>query len=275
MAMLPDTDPNAFRKEQSMLTFVRSTLTLLGLAALIAFSFVAGSSAAAAQDATPAMEDMGVCTTALGIGQEGDACVNIIHASPDAPAVDVYVNGEKVLENVEFGQFSGWLPLAAGDYQVQVTASGDMPENAVIDTPLTIEAGNAYHVAAVGTLDSISVAVLQSNLSELQGDMARVRVIHASPDAPAVDVAVAGGDVLIEDLAFGAASDYLEVPAASYDLEVRPTGTMDVALDLPGVELEAGVVYDILAIGQLSDESLSVLVIPSSTTGGDMATPAS
>jgi hypothetical protein len=256
-----------------MHSFARSTLTMLGLAALIAFSFVVGSGRASAQDATPPMEDMGVCTTALGIGQEGDACVNIIHASPDAPAVDVYINGEMALEKVEFSQFSGWLPLAAGEYQVQVTASGDTPENAVIDTQLTIEAGNAYHVAAVGTLDSISVAVIQSDLSELEADTARVRVIHASPDAPAVDVAVTGGDVLITDLAFGAASDYLEVPAASYDLEVRPTGTMDVALALPGVELEAGMVYDILAVGQLGDESLAVLVIPSSTTGGSMATP--
>lgn len=257
-----------------MHSFLRSTLTLLGLAALLAMTFVAGSGRAAAQDATPTMEDMGVCTTALGIGEDGDACVNVIHASPDAPAVDVYVNGDIALEGVEFTQFSGWLALPAGDYQIHVTAAGDMPENSVIDAEVTIEAGNAYHIAAVGTLDQISAAVIQSDLSELADDMARVRVIHASPDAPAVDVAVADGDVLIEDLAFGAASDYLEVPATSYDLEVRPTGTMDVALDLPGVELEAGMVYDILAVGQLSDESLSVLVIPSSTTGGDMATPA-
>lgn len=258
-----------------MNTFVRSSLTLMGLAALMAMTLIAGIGRAAAQDATPPMHDMGVCTTALGVGQEGDACVNIIHASPDAPAVDVYVNGEVALENVEFTQFSGWLALPAGDYHVQVTATGDMPENAVIDTELTIEAGNAYHVAAVGTLDSISAAVIQSDLSELEADMARVQVIHASPDAPAVDVAVSDGDVLVENLEFGAASGYLEVPAASYDLEVRPTGTMDVALDLPGVELETDMVYDVLAIGQLADESLTVLVIPSSTTGGDSATPES
>ena len=256
-----------------MNTLVRSSLTLLGLAALLAMTLIAGGGRALAQDATPDMQDMGICTTALGIGQEGDACVNVIHASPDAPAVDVYVNGDIALEGVEFTQFSGWLALPAGDYHIQVTAAGDMPENAVIDTGLTIEAGNAYHVAATGMLDMISATVIQSDLSEMEADMARVQVIHASPDAPEVDIAVAGGDVLIEQLAFGAASGYLDVPATSYDLEVRPTGTTDVALDLPGVELEAGMVYDILAVGQVGDDSLSVLVIPSSTTGGEMATP--
>ncbi|HEV2128529.1 MAG TPA: DUF4397 domain-containing protein [Thermomicrobiales bacterium] len=99
-------------------------------------------------------------------------------------------------------------------------------------------------------------------------------MIHASPDAPAVDIAVADGDVLIESLEFPNASDYLEVPAGTYDLEVCPAGTTDVALDLPGVELEAGMVYDVFAIGQLADETLTVLIVPATTTAAQ-ATPAS
>jgi hypothetical protein len=66
----------------------------------------------------------------------------------------------------------------------------------------------------------------------------------------------------------------LEVPAGTYDLEVRPTGTMDVALPLPGVELEAGMVYDVFAIGLVGDGSLTVLVVPSTTVAPE-ATPAS
>ena len=76
-------------------------------------------------------------------------------------------------------------------------------------------------------------------------------------------LAVTGGDVLISGLSFPGASDALEVPAGAYDLEVRPAGTTDVALALPGVQLEGGMVYDIFAIGQLSDGTLTVLVVPS------------
>ena len=93
-------------------------------------------------------------------------------------------------------------------------------------------------------------------------------MIHASPDAPAVDVAVAGGDVLIPGLEFPNASGPLDVPAGSYDLEVRVAGTEDVAIDLPGVALDAGTVYDILAIGSLEDGSLTVLPL---TTPADAA----
>ena len=240
--------------------------------------FAVSSPRALAQDSTPAAmdADMGVCSAALGIGMAGDSCINVIHASPDAPAVDVYLDGELALEGVEFGQFSGWIAVPAGEHQVQVTAAGDDAANAVIDANVELAADAAYHVAATGHLADITPQIYQVNLSDLDamGDpMARIRVIHTSPDAPAVDIALAGGDVLIADLAFPNASDALEVPAGSYDLEVRPTGTTDVALDLPGVELDAGMVYDVFAIGLAGDGSLTVLVIPSTTAAAMMATP--
>ena len=241
--------------------------------------FAVVSPRAFAQDSTPsAMDaDMGVCSAALGIGMAGDSCINVVHASPDAPAVDVYLDGVFALEGLEFGKFSGWVAVPAGEHQVQVTAAGAEISTAVIDATVDLAADAAYHVAAVGHLADIAPAVFQVNLADFDamGDpMARIRVIHASPDAPAVDIALKGGDVLIPELAFPNASDALEVPAASYDLEVRVAGTTDVALDLPGVVLEAGMVYDVFAIGMVGDGSLTVLVIPSTTAAAIMATPA-
>lgn len=42
-------------------------------------------------------------------------------------------------------------------------------------------------------------------------------MVHASPDAPAVDVAVKGGPVLFAGLPFPRASAYASVPAGTYD----------------------------------------------------------
>jgi hypothetical protein len=203
------------------------------------------------------------CASILGIGGDEEACVNIVHASPDAPAVDVYVDGGLALEGLEFGAFSGWVALPAGEHQVQVTAAGAAPDTAVIDATVTLDAGVAYQVAATGYLDAITPQIYPADLTATGADSARIRVIHTSPDAPAVDIAVTGGDVLISNLEFPGASDALVVPAGTYDLEVRPAGTTDVALPLPGVVLEAGMTYDVFAIGSLADGSLTVLVVPS------------
>lgn len=229
---------------------------------------------AADSHGTPMAEDMGNAFTALGIGAEGDAVINVLHLSPDAPNVDVLLNGEAALTDVAFGDFSGWVAVPAGEHQVQVVPTGEMADAAVIDAMVEVEAGAAYHIAAIGLVAEIQPAIFQADLSMLEDEMARVRVLHTSPDAPGVDIAVTGGDVLIENLEFPNASDYLEVPAAAYDLEVRPAGTMDVALELPGVQLEASMVYDVFAVGQLADGTLNVIVVPSTTIAPE-ATPAS
>jgi len=80
-----------------------------------------------------------------------------------------------------------------------------------------------------------------------------VRFFHGSPDAPAVDIAVTGGPVLFGNVAFQSGTEYLEVPAGTYDLEARIAGTMNVALALPGVELEDGKVYTAYATGLVAD----------------------
>lgn len=259
-----------------MFSHLRSIVSVAGTGALLAAAVTFGSiGGAVAQDATPGsgMASMGDCVTALGVGMSGDACIDVVHASPDAPAVDIYLDGAVALENLAFGSFSGWVAVPAGDHQVQVVPTGEDVSTAVIDATVTLEAGAAYHVAATGPVASIAPQVYQVDLSDMAEGEARVRVIHTSPDAPAVDIAVKGGDVLISNLAFPSASDFLVVPAGTYDLEVRPTGTMDVALDLSGVALEAGMVYDVFATGTLADGTLGVLVIPS-TTAVTVATPA-
>ena len=90
---------------------------------------------------------------------------------------------------------------------------------------------------------------------------AKVRFVHASADAPAVDVAVTEGPVLFGDVPFRGASQYAGVDGGSYDLEVRVAGTETVALPLPGVDLSGGVNYTSFAIGLLSDGSLDALTL--------------
>jgi hypothetical protein len=87
---------------------------------------------------------------------------------------------------------------------------------------------------------------------------AMVRVIHGSPGAPAVDVYAKGStEALIEDLAYGQATEWLEVPAGTYDFEIRPAGgsPFDAPVYSTGdLELTEGAVVSALAAGQLGAE---------------------
>ena len=188
--------------------------------------------------------------------------VRVAHLSPDAPNVDVYVNGKKTLSNVPFKTVSGYLTLPAGRYRFEVRPAGAASNSKpVIDATAKLGKGKYYTVAATNFLAHISPLVLQDDVSAPATGEAKIRVVHASPDAPAVDVAVKNGPVLISNLVFGTASNTLSVPAKTYDLEVRVAGTETVALPLPGVKLEAGKVYTVFAADRLSKITAVVAVV--------------
>ncbi|MDP9364413.1 MAG: alpha/beta fold hydrolase [Chloroflexota bacterium] len=227
----------------------------VALALTIAGPLIAGG--AGAQDATPRAGASPAASPAAGT-----ALVTVVHASPDAPAVDVFVDGERAITNLAFGAATEAVPLPAGSYDLAVAPAGAAIDDAVIEVDgAELAAGAAYEIAAVGTLDEIAAEVYEVDASPLPAGQARVRVVHASPDAPAIDLAVTDGEVLVGDLSFPDASDYLEVPAGTYDLEVRPAGDDEVVLALPNTALPPGAAVDVFAVGQLEDGSLSVLPV--------------
>jgi LPXTG-motif cell wall-anchored protein len=217
-----------------------------------------------------------VLSLALSAGVMADgheARVRVVHASPDAPAVDIWVNGAVAFSNAPFQGITDYAKLEPGSYQVQVSPTG-ATEPIVIDANLDLATMTDYTVVAVGTLENIEPLVLIDNNGAPEAGKAHVRFVHASPDAPAVDIAVAnGGPVLFANIPFKGTGDYLPVDAGTYDLEARLAGTDTVALSVPGVMLEEGTVYTIFAMGLAGGEP-ALTAVPSIDASYDMAMPA-
>ena len=201
---------------------------------------------------------LALAAPALAQGR-GEAQVRVAHLSPDAPNVDVYVNGEPALTDVPYTTVSSYLSLPAGRQQVTVYATGET-SNPVIDAPVKLAAGGAYTIAAVGlvTDGSITAEVYQDDLRAPSAGNAKVRVIHASPDAGPVDVVPRGGDPLVADLAFPEDTPYAEVAAGIYTLDVNAAGTNQTVLD---AALASGGVYSAFAVGAVYADSLDVLLV--------------
>lgn len=196
----------------------------------------------------------------------GKANVRVAHFAIDAPAVDVFVGGEAVLEEVPFPAISPYLELEAGAYEIAVAPAGAGIEAAVIGpVELTFEAGHSYTIAATGQLadESFGPLVIDETAAfmgdmmeedDMMEPMAKVLVLHGISDAPAVDVALEDGTVLIEGAAFNGFAT-LEVPAGEYPLLVTASGDMDtVVFDLNPTQLEGDRFYFLAAIGTFPDD---------------------
>jgi hypothetical protein len=201
----------------------------------------------------------------------------VVHASPDAPAVDVYVDGSVVLEGVTFFTASPYLDVPAGEHRFQITPAGSPASDAVIDTTATLNPDQAYTVAATGLLADIQATLLEDNLGPTAPDQARVSVFHFSPDAPAVDVKLADGTVLLSNLAFPGGAE-IDVPAGTYDIIVTPAGVgasqtdENIVINLPQTTLEAGNVYNVYATDVLANITPQLQVVPVGTTGAPAPT---
>jgi hypothetical protein len=183
----------------------------------------------------------------IGCGSDNDQTsqVRVFHASPDAPNVDVLINGGRVLENVPYSTASDFLEVDAGHSQFTITPAGDTTR--VIDTRADLIPDTSYLVIASGKVSAIAPIIAQVDRAAVPSDSAKIRVLHTAPSAPNVDVYVlapAGSlqdaEPVLANVPFGAVSQYLTVPAGSYDVYVTPAGSKSVAIEAKGLNLPGG-----------------------------------
>ncbi|WP_345817528.1 DUF4397 domain-containing protein (plasmid) [Paraburkholderia sp. PREW-6R] len=191
------------------------------------------------------------------------AQLRVFHASPDAPNVDVYVDGAKVLANVPYSTLSPYLSLPAGKHHIQVNAAGTA--TTVIDVSLTLGSSDAYTAIAAGFLANIEALLAADDTSPAASGQARLRVIHASPDAGPVDILV-NGQVVLSNVAFGTISNYLTVPAGTYTVQVNAAGTSTTAITA-SVTLTSQSNYSAAAIGSLKTAGTHPLALKLLTDG--------
>ncbi len=172
----------------------------------------------------------------------------IIHASPDAPAVDLLLDGTKLNSSaVNYTDNTAYISAAAGTRVLKVNVAGT--STTALQASLSVVSGKNYSVFAIDSVSNLSGLVVEDNLAAPAAGKAHVRFIHLSPDAPAVDVAVTGGGVVFGNQSFEDFTAFTPLDANTYNLEVRLAGTSTVVLPLPGIVLTAGKIYTVYAKG--------------------------
>ncbi len=181
--------------------------------------------------------------------------VRVVHASADAPAVDVIANDNfeaPLIGDLGFGEFAGYVDLAADSYNVKVVPAGS-ESPVVIDADLDLIAGTAYNVIAANELASIAPLVLTADNRRVATE-SKLRIVHASPTAANVDIYLVevGTDIstvapTLADVALLADTDFLSVAPGSYDVVVTATGSSDAAIGPVTITLDAAGVYTAIA----------------------------
>lgn len=183
------------------------------------------------------------------------ANVRVIHASPDAPAVDIVVNDDfamPLVSNLEFPDFTPFVSVPPDEYNVKVVPGGT--RNAVIDANLDLAAGVSYSILAINTLGAGIEALVADDDPRRVSTEAKVRIIHAAPAAGDVDIYVTpvGADIgnetpTLSGVAFGANTGFLSLSGGEYDVTVTSAGSKSAAIGPATVALTDGGIYTAVA----------------------------
>jgi hypothetical protein len=123
--------------------------------------------------------------------------------------------------------------------------------------PLSRSAARVATFILVAFALVVALLPLQSPPAKAQDESveadATVRVIHASPGAPEVDVLL-DGQTLLQGLAYGTASSYATITPEEHRLQVVPTGqTADAAVVDETIDAAPGQAYLLAVYGLLND----------------------
>jgi hypothetical protein len=178
--------------------------------------------------------------------------VRVLHASSDAPAVNVLVNGDVVVPGADYKQAAVLTPSAGlADIAVDGLLPGGETVTVISADEVSLRSDTKYDVIAVGKLENIEPLILTDDGERESADSVRLRVAHLSPvaqeavDGPVEVYLTAAGDPLPEEASFSFSFKEsvgpIEVPAGDYQIRVAiPGETPTVVFDSGTVPLAAG-----------------------------------
>ena len=197
------------------------------------------------------------------IEESAPAQLRVTHASPDAPAVNVYIDGSAALEGVEFKQSSGLIEVEEPG-TIEVEVRGLLPDGSEVPVigpvDLTLEEGARTDVIAFGALfdeaGDLGISAKVLDPVDIEEDIAdvRVSVMHAAPQVGKVDIYVtAPGDNLADgspiSAGFGDAAGPVAIEAdTDYQIRITPEGSSDVVFDSGSVNFGPGTELVLIAV---------------------------
>ena len=175
--------------------------------------------------------------------------LSVIDVSPDAPALDFYENSTVINTNaITYGSGLAYFNSYAGNVAFSFNGNGTSTKLAADNVTLT--ANHYYTLLLTNSIKTPDFILLADTLVSSGQTNSSIRFINASANAPAVDVVVKKGSVLISNIAYKSYTKFVAAPVMTNDtLQVLQAGTSTVLATLPNITFESAGAYTIWLYG--------------------------
>jgi Domain of unknown function (DUF4397) len=220
----------------------RPIMFMLVLVALLLA--VACSSESKQNQPVATKSDSGASTAppASEAAKRDNALVRVINTIPGNKAFDIYADDQKIFESVSFKIVTPYKELSDNRHSFRLRSAGE-----------GLSGGKHYTIVVMpGTNGQATMYVLNDNLTAASDDVAKVRVINASPDAGELDVIEKQQNKeLFSGVNFERGTSYANVNPMNTTLEVRQEGQDKPIVTVPNAKFEKGKYYTIVVTGNV------------------------
>ncbi len=186
--------------------------------------------------------------------------IRVLHASPNAPAVDVYANDKIIARNLTYRNFTPYIAVAPETYTIKIYPAGQTT-SPVLTTDLQIPAYSILTIAAINMLEDLNILSISDPPIQPVPNMVNLRFANLSPNAPKVDLRLPDGRSLFTNVGYKEFTNYVSVPPGTYTIYVYAAGTNFQILYVPNINLIPDRFYTIYAVGLVgANPPLQVLI---------------
>jgi hypothetical protein len=186
------------------------------------------------------------------------ARLRVVNATA-GPPISVAIDGQLAIQEVATMVPSSYIGVPAGDHTLEVRSA----EHGTVlgSRAVTFQKDSAYTVVAPPGRGSDPLVAIDTGAVPAAGKV-KLRVVHAAPDAPGLDVFLTedGADLAsafpyVTPFVYGVgtsdeAPGYVEREPGTYQVRFTRAGTRDVLLDTGPLAADAGQVFSVLLIQQ-------------------------
>jgi hypothetical protein len=179
--------------------------------------------------------------------KEGNSIVRIFHASPNAPEVDIYIDGQLFAQGLGFTGMSDYTYLEEGIHTIEVHPAGD-ETTVILSKMIDVPDNRIFTIAAVGNLENLELLLIEDDIDEIPSPKeSTIRIVQLSPNLSEVNVS-ANENMLFNNIKLKQDTDYIKVPSGNYTFNISPSDDENIALS-SNLNLKANRIYTIYLIG--------------------------
>lgn len=181
------------------------------------------------------------------------SAVSVVHASPNSPIFEFVIDNQRV-ERFSYGDvYIPYFVAYSGNRLARVYEQNSF-DRPVHEFELKLVNGNYYSVYIAGKKDKLSSLIVEDDLTS-PGEKAKVRFIHLSPDAPALDFNISTDSTLASNKKYKEYTSFQEVTPGTYNITIKPHASASLNLIYnEELKFEAGKIYTVWAKGLVETE---------------------